>query len=200
LDDATIDKLTEFLHEYQDFFHTKVSDLKGIIGDLEVTKIMLKSDAKHVKQRLYRLNPKYKEKVRLELDKMLTTGISEPAEESDWVSPMVFQEKKQKHEIRIYVDLRQINAACIHDPFPTPFTDEVLDNVRGQEAYSFTNGFLVYHQMKTVPEDRSKTTFMTDGGCFQYTVIPFGLKNALVIFSCVVIVVFKELIHKFLEL
>jgi len=57
-------------------------------------KITLKSDAKLVKQRPYRLNPKYKEKVHLELDKMLGAGIVKPVDESDWVSPMVVQEKK----------------------------------------------------------------------------------------------------------
>jgi len=39
------------------------------------------------------LNPKYKAKVREELDKMLAAGIIELVEESDWVSPMVVQEK-----------------------------------------------------------------------------------------------------------
>jgi len=108
-------------------------ELKGIIGDLGVMKITLKPDTKLVKQRPYRLNLKYKEKVCLELDKMLTAGVIEPIEESDWVSPMVVQEKNQKNEIRICVDLRKLNDACVHDPFPTPFTDEVLDNVGGQE-------------------------------------------------------------------
>lgn len=50
-----------------------------------------------------------------------------------------------------------------------------------------------------MPEDRSKMTFMTKWGCFQYMVIPFGLKNALMIFSHVVIAVFKDFVHKFLE-
>lgn len=62
---------------------------------------------------------------------MLEAGINEPVEESDWVSPMVVQEKKQKGEIRIWVDLRKLNDACVHDPFPTPFIVEVLDNVGG---------------------------------------------------------------------
>ena len=48
-------------------------------------------------------------------------------------------------------------------------------------------------------EDRSKTTFVTEWGCFQYTVMPYGLKNALAIVLCVVVATFKELIHKFLE-
>ena len=83
----------------------------------------------------------------MELDKMLAAGIIEPVEESEWVSPMVVQEKKTKGEIRICVNMRKLNDACLHDPFPTPFTDEVLDNVGGQEMYSFTNVFSGYHQI-----------------------------------------------------
>lgn len=41
------------------------------------------------------------------------------------------QEKKEKGEIRIYVDLWKLNDACVHDPFPTLFINEVLDNVGG---------------------------------------------------------------------
>ena len=138
-----VSKVIELLHEYQDLFPMKFSEMKGILGDIGVIKIPLKADAKLVKQRLYRLNPKYKEKVRMELDKMLAAGIIEPVEESEWVSPMVVQEKKTKGEIRIYVDLRKLNDACLHDPFPTPFTDEVLDNVRAQEVYSSLMDFQV---------------------------------------------------------
>ena len=72
---------------------------------------------------------------------MLAAGIIEPVEESDWVSTMVVPEKKQKGKIRICVDLRKLNDTCVHDPILTPFTDEVLENVSGQEAYSFTDGF-----------------------------------------------------------
>ena len=36
-------------------------------------------------------------------------------------------------------------------------------------------------------------------GCFQYTVMTFGLKNAPAIFLRIVVARFKEFIHKFLE-
>jgi len=35
-DDATVDKVIEFLCEYQNLFPTNVLDIKGIIGDLGV--------------------------------------------------------------------------------------------------------------------------------------------------------------------
>jgi len=95
-DNNTVEKVSELFCEYQDLFPTKFSDLESIIGDLGVTKITLKLDVNPIKQRPYHLNPKYKEKVCQELDKMLEVGIIEPIEESDWVSPMVVQEKKQK--------------------------------------------------------------------------------------------------------
>lgn len=112
------------------------------------------------------MNPKYKEKVLVKLNKMLAAAIIESVEESDWISPMVVQEKKKKGKIRIFVDLRKLNEGYVHDPFLTPFADEVLENVGEKEAYSFTDGFSGYRQIKIVPEDRRKTTFTTEWGCF----------------------------------
>jgi hypothetical protein len=104
-----------------------MKDIKGPMGEM---RIPLKPYVKPVKKRPYRLNLKYKEKVKIELDRMLEAGISELVEESEWIIPMVVQDKKTG-EIRICVDLRKLNDAYLHDPFPTPFTDEVLDNVGG---------------------------------------------------------------------
>jgi hypothetical protein len=136
--------------------------------------------------------------VKEEIDIMLEVGIIESVEEYEWISPMVVQETKQGG-IRICVDLRKLNDAFLHDPFPTPFTDDILENVGGHKAYSFTDGFSGYHQIKIAPEDRYKTTFSTEWGSYQYIVMPFGMKNAPTILSRVVITAFKEFIHKFLE-
>jgi hypothetical protein len=61
---------------------------------------------------------------------MLEAGIIETIEESEWINPMVVEDKKSE-EIIICVYLKKLNDACLHDPFPTPFIDEVLDNVGG---------------------------------------------------------------------
>lgn len=92
------------LHESQDLFPTTFTEMKGIAGDLSEMKIPLKPDAKPAKQRPYRLNPRHKEKVQAEIQRMLDAGIIEPVEESEWISPMVVQDKKTG-DIRICVDL-----------------------------------------------------------------------------------------------
>ena len=63
-DEETVRKITSLLHEFQDLVLTKFSKMKGIVGDLGEMKIPLRPDAKSFKQRLYRLNPCYKEKVK----------------------------------------------------------------------------------------------------------------------------------------
>ena len=114
------------------------------------------------------------------------------------MKPIVIRDKKTIGEVKIYVELRNLNDACMHDPFPTPFIDEVLESVGGQEMYSFTDGFSGYHQVIIMKEYSHKMNFEWE--CYQYTVIPFGIKNTPAIFSRIIVSAFKYFIHKFLEL
>jgi hypothetical protein len=59
--------------------------------------------------------------------------------------------------------------------------------------------FSGYHQIRIAKEDRHKTTFSTEWGSYQYTIILFVLKNSIPsIVSRVVVEAFKEFLHKFL--
>ena len=79
--------------------------------------------------------------------RILDTRIIEPIEESEWINPMVVQDKKTD-EVWIYVNLRKLNDSCMHDPFPTPLKNEVLKGVGGWEMYYFIDGFSRYHQIR----------------------------------------------------
>jgi hypothetical protein len=84
--------------------------MKGITGDLGEMNIPLKHGSKLVQQRPYRLNPRYKEKFKAEIDRMLDIGIIETIEEYEWISPMAVK-KKNIGGIRICVDIRKLNDA-----------------------------------------------------------------------------------------
>jgi hypothetical protein len=79
----------DLLHEYQYLFPTTFSDITWIAGELGEMRIPLKLDAKQVKHRPYRLNPRYKEKVKEEIYCMLKVGVIELVEELECLSPMV---------------------------------------------------------------------------------------------------------------
>ena len=44
-DDKTVGHIADLLHDYQDLFPTKFTEMKGIVGDLGVMRIPLKEDA-----------------------------------------------------------------------------------------------------------------------------------------------------------
>jgi hypothetical protein len=72
---------------------------------------------------------------------------------------MVVPQKNGKH--KICIDFKKLNVATKKDPYPLPFTDEVLNTIAGYEAYSFLNGYSRYHQISIILEDKYKTTFFT---------------------------------------
>ena len=101
-------------------------------GDMGEMKIPLRPDAKPIKQQPYQLNPRYKEKIKAELGRIIDTGIVDHVEESEWIILIVEQGKRAIGEVRIFIDLSKLNGTCLHDPFSTPFTDDVLESVLGQ--------------------------------------------------------------------
>jgi hypothetical protein len=68
--------------------------MKGIKGAMGEMKIELKLGSNPVRHRPYLLNPRVKEKVKREINKMLEYGLIFVVEEEEWVSPIVIQRKK----------------------------------------------------------------------------------------------------------
>ena len=70
------------LHEYSDLFPTTFTNMKGIAGELGEMKIPLRPKARPMRQRPYRMNPIYKQKVKEEIGRMLESIIIKPVKES----------------------------------------------------------------------------------------------------------------------
>jgi hypothetical protein len=77
------------LREYEDLLPKTFSELKGIKRVMGEMKIELKLGSNPVRHRPYRLNPKVKEKVKREIDKMLEARLIFAVEEVEWVIPIV---------------------------------------------------------------------------------------------------------------
>ena len=74
-DEQTSQEIHSLLREYEDLFPKTFSKLKGIKGAMGEIKIELKIGSKPVRHRPYHLNPRVKEKVKREIDKMLEAGL-----------------------------------------------------------------------------------------------------------------------------
>ncbi|MCO5591343.1 hypothetical protein L7F22_045325 [Adiantum nelumboides] len=163
-------------------------------------RIPLKPDAKPIRLQRYRMNPNYAKKIEEKIDNLLKAGFITEVESSDWLFPIVVVLKKNG-KLRVCVDDRKLTFAhTIKDPCPIPFTDMMSDEIVGHEMYSFMDGYIVYNQLKIAPEDREKTTFITEWGAFMYLVMPFGLCNAPATFQCCMLEIFSKFLHRFLAI
>ena len=150
-------EITNLLKEFQDVFARDYKDLKGLVHEMGEMKIDIKPDVRPIKKRPYKLAHKYKEIVKKEIDNMLAAGIIYPIDQSEWASPMVVQPKKHDPtKLRICVDFRELNKVTLTDPFPTPYADEILNEVTQHQCYSFTDGFSGYNQVPIAKEDKKK--------------------------------------------
>lgn len=100
-DEQTTKHIFDLLREYENLFSFPIMKLKWIKGHLEEMKIILKLDAKLVKHHPYRLNPRVKEKVKKDIDKVLESELIFLVDEAELVSLIVIQNKKYATQIRI---------------------------------------------------------------------------------------------------
>ena len=197
-------KYTTLLKKYSDVFAWSHTDLKGIPPHLGQHRIDLMEGSVPIRQRQYTLNPKYSMLVKEEIDKLTEDGFIFSVLSSEWVSSIVIVPKKKGIDgvvnIRVCQDFKKLNAATRKDHYPLPFTDIVLDTVAGHSLFSFLDGYAGYNQISIREEDQLKTTFTTDWSTYAFRVMPFGLCNTPGTFQRVMMIIFQEFLHKFLEI
>ncbi|CAL8163635.1 unnamed protein product [Prunus armeniaca] len=118
----------------------------------------------------------------------------------DWNRPCVLNLhilKRKTGAVRICVDYRNLNEASLKDEYPMPMADMLVDGAAHNQMLSFMDGNAGYNQIMVVEEDIQKTAFMHPGhiGAFEYTVMPFGLRNAGATYQRAMNSVFHDMIE-----
>ena len=116
---------------------------------------------------------------------------------SEWVSNLV-PTRKKTGEIRLCVDLRNLNKVSLKYHYPLPKMDHILQRVVGASRISLLDGFSGFNQILIHLDDQDKTSFTTPWGTFKYVKMPFGLKNAGATFQRAMDIAFAKEIHDFL--
>jgi hypothetical protein len=83
---------------------------------------------------------------------LLVASFIKLIEKAIWLSPIVVMPKKNG-KLKIYVDFKKLNVATKKDPYPIPFTNEVINIVSKHEVYAFLDDFSRYHQILISLED-----------------------------------------------
>ncbi len=185
----------DLLRKYIHLFAFSYKDLREVT--MEQHKIELLPNAKPIRAKQGRWNPRYIAMVKEELNKLLEAGFIRPVETTEWVSLVVLALKKNG-KLKVCVNYKALNKVTKKDRYPLPFCEMFLEEVAGHEMYTFGDGYIGYHQVKIALEDQLKTTFTSPWGTFCYTVMPFGLCNALGTFQRLMNKVFDPFLGLFL--
>jgi hypothetical protein len=86
------------------------------------------------------------------------------------------------------------------DSFPTPRVDNVISQLGKSAWFTALDLQSGFWQIRMALEDMKKTTLITKTRLYDWTVMPFGLKNATSTFTKIMSAVFKELGDKFLKI
>jgi hypothetical protein len=135
-------------------------------------------------------------KLKEQLQELLDKGYIHPSA-SPWGAPVIFVPKKDGTQ-RMCVDYRSLNEVTIKNKYPLSRIDDPFDQLKGACVFSKIDLRSRYHQLKIRATDIPKTAFITQYGLYEYTVMSFGLTNALAYFMYLMNKVFMEYLDKFM--
>ncbi|KAI8498470.1 hypothetical protein Bbelb_236720 [Branchiostoma belcheri] len=142
---------------------------------------ILTLDDQPIHQRAYPLPHKMRPALQREIQNLQELGIIQESE-SPYSAPVVLVNKKDGG-VRMCVDYRKLNNNTSADRYPMPRIDEIIDGVgtaRYISVIDLTKGF---YQIPLSAGARRKSAFQTPYGHFEFTRMPFGMKNAPAVFQ-----------------
>lgn len=98
---------------------------------------------------------------------------------------------------RLVIDYGKLNAQTIFDRYPMPDINVILSNLGNSTFFSKIDLESGFHQIRIREQDIEKTAFSVNGAKYEFTRMPFGLKNAPSIFQRTVDDMLRPYIGKF---
>lgn len=138
--------------------------------------------------------------VKLEIEDLLKNNIIRPSR-SPYNNPVWVVDKKGHDNIgnrkkRLVIDFRKLNEVTIDDKYPIPNISVILSNLGNSKYFTTIDLKSGFHQIELAERDREKTAFSVNNGKYEFSRLPFGLKNAPSIFQRAIDDILREQIGK----
>ncbi|OWY94425.1 reverse transcriptase, partial [Phytophthora megakarya] len=144
---------------------------RGVVRDIDV------GNAKPIALRSRKVPTRFREKVVGLIKGLLAAEIIRPST-SPWVSPIVIVRTSNGVDIRLCIDYKLVNNLTRLMVYPVPLISDLLedlDKVLWYCSLDMASGFWV---VPMTDRAREISAFITLFGLFEWSRMPFGLKNA----------------------
>jgi len=140
-------------------------------------------------------------KIKEEIERLLKSKFIITARYVDWLANIVPVIKKNG-TLRVCIDFRDLNNVTPKVEYPMPVAEMLVDSAAGFEYLSMLDGYSGYNQIFNAEEDVPKTAFWCPGalGCYEWLVMPFGLKNVGATYQRAMNSMFHDFIGKFMQI
>lgn len=158
------------LKKYERLVSNEMRVAESYVHRLEVR------DITNFKEKTYPIPYMHKEKVKIEIGKLLKDGIIERSN-TPYINPLVIVTKKSG-EIRICLDARTINKYTVPQYEAPLMVDAILGRITNAKIFSKLD---LKHSFWLIPldeESRKYTGFTVDGEIFHFKTTPFGLQSS----------------------
>ena len=120
-----------------------------------------------------------KPKLESELDRLVSLDVLAPVEEpTDWVSNLVIA-TKPSGDLRICLDLKQLNLALKRERYPLPVMEDVLPSLAKAKVFTKVDAQNGYWHVLLDNESSKLTTFDTPFGRYCWKRLPFGSQRCI---------------------
>ena len=174
------DSSPDFLSDYADRFEG-IGKISSFVCTLHVDETVPPIAVPH-----RRIPFHMRQQVEKELERLVELDVIERVDQqpTPWVSPITVVKKPHNpSEIRLCVDMRNVNQAIKRERHITPTIDDIIVALNGAAVFSKLDLNSGYHQIPLAPESRKYTVFSTHAGLYQYKRLNFGLSSAAEIFQ-----------------
>ena len=118
------------------------------------------------------------------VDKMLSESVIKPSSSPWRAHVLIVKDEANRHKKRLCIDYSQtINIYTELDAYPIPRIDDMINELSKYRVFSMFDLRSAYDQIKIVETDGKCTAFEANGKLYEFTRIPFGVKNGVAAFQ-----------------